>query len=431
MILKIFSFSEDGTQVAYVAERDAKPKELQKFYKLWYYKSGMDSASMLVDKNSEGMQLGMTISENGNLSFSKSGNRLFFGTAPIQAPKDTTLVDFENAKLDIWHYNDDYLQPVQLSRLQRDLRQNYLAVYHFDDNTLQQLESKEIPTVYQTNEGDGDQFVGVTDFGKRIESQWMGTTKKDIYAINVKDGSKKLVKKDLQGFVSPQTISPTGKYIMWYDSKAKHYFVWDGATTKNITANIKFPLWNEEHDSPSDPPPYGIMKWMENDEAVFIYDRFGAWKVDAVAGKTPVYLVGDRAAKTRYRYVQTDSEERFIKNGQSMVFQTLNEINKKAGLWRGIYSNAATINKSLLPINSDDQYSYSQVRKAKNVDDYIFVKESFTESPDLYYWHMTDEGTDGNKLSSINPQQADYNWGTVELFNWKAYNGKECNGSSI
>ena len=34
--------TDDGLQVAYVAERDAKPKELEKFYKLWYYKEGMD-----------------------------------------------------------------------------------------------------------------------------------------------------------------------------------------------------------------------------------------------------------------------------------------------------------------------------------------------------------------------------------------------------
>jgi hypothetical protein len=107
---KSFSFSEDGSQVAFTAERNAKPKDLQKLYKLWYYKDGMDTASMIADKNSVGMKLGMTVSEFGTVSFSKSGKRLFFGMAPIQLPKDTTLVDFEMAKLDIWHYNDDYLQ---------------------------------------------------------------------------------------------------------------------------------------------------------------------------------------------------------------------------------------------------------------------------------------------------------------------------------
>ena len=167
---KNFAFSDDGSQLAFVAERDAKPKDLQKFYKLWYYKDGMDSASMLADKNSVGMKLGMTVSEFGTVSFSKSGKRLFFGTAPIQPPKDTTLVDIDMVKLDIWHYNDDYLQTTQLNRLQSDLQENFLAVYDFDNNTIRQLGSKEIPTIYQTNEGDGDVFVGVTDFGKRVEA---------------------------------------------------------------------------------------------------------------------------------------------------------------------------------------------------------------------------------------------------------------------
>ncbi len=234
---KNFTFSDDGSQVAYVAERDAKPKELQKFYKLWYYKTGMDSATLLADKNTAGMKLGMTISEFGTLSFSKSGKRLLFGTAPIQPPKDTTLIDIDLVKLDMWHYNDDYLQTTQLNRLQRDLQTNYLAVYHLDKSLLEQLGSVEIPTIYPTNEGDGDQFVGVTDFGKRIESQWTGNTKKDIYAINVNDGSKKLVKKDMIGFMSPQFISPTGKYIMWYDSKARNYFAWDGDSQEILLQN--------------------------------------------------------------------------------------------------------------------------------------------------------------------------------------------------
>ncbi|MBK6935932.1 MAG: PD40 domain-containing protein [Chitinophagaceae bacterium] len=119
---KNFTFSDDGSQLAYLAERDARPKELQKFYKLWYYKAGMDSSALLADKNSVGMKLGMTVSEYGNLNFSKSGNRLFFGTAPIQPPKDTTLVEMDLVKLDVWHYKDDYLQTQQLYNMQRELQ---------------------------------------------------------------------------------------------------------------------------------------------------------------------------------------------------------------------------------------------------------------------------------------------------------------------
>ena len=77
------------------------------------------------------MKLGMTISEYGNPEFSKSGKRLFFGTAPVLPPKDTTIVEIDKVKVDIWNYNDDYLQTYQLNHLQRDLRKNYLAVYDF------------------------------------------------------------------------------------------------------------------------------------------------------------------------------------------------------------------------------------------------------------------------------------------------------------
>ena len=305
---KNFAMTDDGRQVAYVAERDSSAKALQKFYRVWYFKEGMDSAEFLFDKNSVGMEQGMTVSENGSLGFSKTGKRLFFGTAPIQPPKDTTLVDIDKVSVDIWNYKDDYLQTVQLNRLQTDLKKTYLAVYDFTDSSVKQLESEKIPTVFQTNEGDGETFVGVTDYGKRIESQWTGTTLKDIYAINVKTGERKLVKKDLKGVILQPWISPSGKYILWYDSKARNYFAYDGNEIRNITAKIKLPLYDEENDVPDDPAPYGVMRWQESDKAVFIYDRYGAWKVDPIMKANPLLFSGDRKNKIEYRYMQVDPE---------------------------------------------------------------------------------------------------------------------------
>jgi len=420
---KNFAMSDDGSQVAYVAERDAKPKDLQKFYRLWYFKDGMDSATILVDKNSVGMQLGMTVSEYGNPSFSKSGKRLFFGTAPIQPPKDTTLVDFETAKLDVWHYNDDYLQTVQLFRLQRDLQENFLAVYLFDNNTIQLLGSKELPTIYQTNEGDGNQFVGVTDYGKRIESQWTGTTKRDIYAINVNDGTKKLVKKDMLGVIAPGYISPNGKYIMWYDNKARNYFVWDGKETRNITSKIKVPLYNEENDVPADPNPYGVMGWLEGDSIVFIYDRYDIWKLNVRGESAPSIISPYNGRKRKFviRYVRTDPEERFIKKGQRLLLRTFNESNKEASL--SMHDKTTDLFSSS---PSFEKVSYGAIEKAKDTrGDFIYTKESYGSAPDLF---ISDETGDELKLSAINPQQKNYNWGTAELFKWTTFKGKPSEG---
>lgn len=103
-----------------------------------------------------------------------------------------------------------------------------------------------------------------------------------MYAINVVSGEKKLVKKDINGRVSP---SSTGKYIVWYDNKAKNYFTYDGDSIRNITKKIKAPLYDEEFDMPADPNAYGFMDWLENDEALFVYDRYDIWQVDPLGKK--------------------------------------------------------------------------------------------------------------------------------------------------
>jgi dipeptidyl aminopeptidase/acylaminoacyl peptidase len=63
--------------------------------------------------------------------------------------------------------------------------------------------------------------------------------------------------------------------------------------------------------------------------------------------------------------------------------------------------------------------------KAKKADAYIYTKETYTASPNVFFSKNLSSDI---KLSSTNPQQAQYNWGTAELFTWKAYNGKTAMG---
>lgn len=434
---KNFTMNDEGSQIAYVAERDAAPKALQKFYKLWYYKEGMDSAMMLADKNTAGMMLGMTVSEYGQPGFSRNGKRVFFGTAPVEPPKDTTLIDIDLVKVDIWNYKDDYLQTVQTNpnRLRNDLHRNYLAVIDLEANTLIQLGNERIPQVIQTDEGDGDTFYGVTDFGKRIESQWLGNTRKDIYAINVKTGNKKLVKENLDGIVYS---SSTGKYLMWYDRPAKNYFIWDGKTIRNSSAKIKVPLWNEDYNNPDFPPPYGMAGWLEGDSAVLVYDKFDIWKIDPTGKKDPVnYLNKSSGRKDKIitRYISTDPKQKSIRDKKGILVRRVNDNNKKASFNFFIPG----MNGFSFASHFGD-YSYSNPEKAKDAAGIIYTKENFKESPDLYIEMDIDAGNESFlkrnipanwtdiKLSSINPQQTEYNWGSAELFRWKTFKGKPAVG---
>ena len=332
---KNYVFDEEGKQLAFVAERDSVTKALTKFYKLWYYANGQDSAKLLVDKNTVGMKVGNTISENANLIFSKDGKKLFFGTALIKAPKDTTLVDFELARLDVWHYNDDYLQPQQLKQLDQELKRSYTAVINIGHDKVVQLGAEDAERISLVNEGNADWVLAETNKGNRKEIQWTGNAKISAYVINTSDGSKKLV---LANALANFNASPAGKYVYWYDDVKRNYFTYDVASgvTKNVTEKIKVPLYDEENDVPDYPNPYGVMGWSNDDANMYVYDRYEVWNVNPAAAVAPATIIDPakmpRKNKFTYRYISTDREERFVNLEKTLVFRVFDNTAKASVL---------------------------------------------------------------------------------------------------
>ncbi|MBV9989144.1 MAG: S9 family peptidase [Chitinophagaceae bacterium] len=417
---KGYRMDEEGTQVAFVAERDSSSKALQKFYKLYYYKTGADSAMLIADRNTKGLATNWNVSENSTISFSKSGQRLFAGTAAILPPKDTSLPDFERVSVDVWHYNDDYIQPQQLKTLDNDLRRNYAARVDLANKQLVQLVNDKYRNLIQTKEGDGDMFYAVSDYGKRIASQWQGFTVNDIYAVDPISGNSQLIQQDFKGnLVQP---SYSGKYLLFYDERKPGYFVYNSVTKKTypIAKDIKVSLSDEENDVPDDPNAYGTVRWMENDKHVLIYDRYDVWQVDPEGVEKSIQLTDGRASRTEYRYVSTDPDERFIKPGQKMLLRLYDEKDKSEGLAMLDLTNNKTQVLFKEPVNIG-----FLVQKAKDADVLVYTKETYKQSPNVFVQPVN--GT-ALQLSHTNPQQSAYNWGSSELFRWKAYTGKETEG---
>ncbi|MES2003508.1 MAG: prolyl oligopeptidase family serine peptidase [Bacteroidota bacterium] len=418
---KGYRMDEEGTQLAFVAERDSSSKSLQKFYKLYYHKAGMDSAQLLADRNTKGLAANWTVSENANISFSKSGKRLFAGTVGILPVKDTTLPDFERVSVDVWHYNDDYIQPVQLKNLDNELRRSYPARVDINGKQLVQLSNEKFRNMLQTKEGDGDVFYAASDYGKRIASQWQGFTVNDIYAINPETGASEMIAKDFKGNVMVPSYS--GKYLLYYDEPKKAYFVYNSQTKKTtqVAKDIKTTLYDEDNDVPDDPNAYGAVKWMENEKSVLIYDRYDVWQVDAEGVEKSVCLTGGRKDKLEFRYVNTDPDERFIKADQKLLMRVFDEKDKSAGL---AFLDLGKGNAVSVLFKEPVSMGFG-IQKAKDADVLVYTKETFAKSTNIYVHPLSGSA---KQLSNTNPQQANYNWGTAELFKWKAYTGKETEG---
>lgn len=417
---KNFVFDEEGMQVAFVAERDSSTKALQKFYKLWYYTIGKDSAQVLTDKNTTGMKLGNSVSENGSIIFSKNGKKLYFGVAPIRPPKDTTLVDFELARLDVWHYNDDYLQPQQLKQLDNELKRSYTAVIQPGQNRVVQLGENDAERITLVNEGNADWVLAESNKGNRIEGQWTGRIKNTASIISTENGKRKLVQSNSLSNFEP---SPNGKFVYWYDPEKKHYFTYEVATgiIKNATEKIKEPLYDTENDVPDYPSPAGITGWTDNDQYFLVNDEYDIWQVSPTGSQPSLNITNyyGRKNKTSFNYIRLDSEKRFFNANETVLLRSFNKINKHSGLF------TKKINTITDPtILQAGPYSFNGPLKAKAAEAYIMQQASIAQS-ELF---VTTDLKSLIQLTDIASQQKEYNWLTVELVKWKMFDGKMSEG---
>lgn len=420
---KQFAFDEKGEQAAWVATADGE-KVLQPLYKLYYFKPGQDSAREAAAKNSTGIPANWSVSANGSLSFSKDGQRLFFGTAPLLPVKDTNIVDFEVAKVDIWNYKDDYLQPMQLKNADKELKRSYAAVYYPAGNRLVQLGDDNLETVLTAAEGNSTNALGYTDKGERIALQWIGRTKKTAFLINTNDGTRKQIKEKLDGNFY---LSPNGKYTYWYDLVNRQWFSYDNAngTTINISKDIPTKVFDEEDDHPDVPEAYGIAGWMNNDVAVYIYDRYDIWEADPTGKKAPVNITQNgRKEKIRYRYQRLNPEERFFTPGQTLMLTAFQESTKYNGFYQ---LELAGKNGKVKPVKQIvlGPHTYADLLEAKNVHAYTFTRNNYEQSPNIF---TGDNIAQATQISHTNPQQQNYNWGTASLYKWTTFSGKPSEG---
>ncbi len=363
----------------------------------------------------DGIEEGFVYAERSSVRFSESGDRILFEVEPKkpeeEKPKEPTSDD-EKVVVDIWHWQDPWLQPMQLLRANQEKNRTFTCLYDLAKRRSVQLETPTLPDV-NVGDGDGVWAVGSSDLPYRQLLSW-DQTYYDIYLVNLETGDATLV---MQKSADIPRLSPSGRWITWYQEDEGNWYAMDVAARIpiNLTEAIAVPFFNELSDYPAYPSSYGSAGWTQNDEEFLIYDRYDIWAVDPT-GKRPARCLTDgygRRWEIQLRVLNLNRDEEGLDPSQPWLLSAFSERTKQSGFYR---LKGAVLQKLIM-----EDKRFGNPQKADDADVLLLTREDFQEFPNLW-------ATDSNlqrftRLSDANPQQSEYLWGTEELVSWLSNDG--------
>ena len=410
------TFSKNGKRLGFILDRDTT-KALVRPNELFNWSKGSNEAQLIVDNTKS--PKGYLVSDKGRISFSDDENRLFFGLSTQPILQDTSLLDDEIVSVEVWTYDEPRLYTVQELQVNNDKNRSYQTVVHLDkDNKMVQLASTEFPDISFTQKRNENMVLVSRSKPYQLESQWEGSGKRDYALVDIATGKTDMAITKLRGRAR---MSPAGKYVFGYDEIDSTWFTYSTSSRKKTKLTEDLSFFDELNDSPDYPNSYGSAGWMENDEAIFIYDRYDIWKFSPESNKG-IKLTDGRNSRHVYRYVKLDRENPFVEKG-NWLLTVFDETNKNGGY--------AELNLKNTKINNLESgpYRYSTPIKAELGKGVMFTKQSFIDFPDIHYSDLSFKKS--NRISTANPQQTDFNWGTSEIITWTSLDGIELEGLLI
>ncbi len=413
------SFSEKGNFFAFIASTDTSDNKINSLY-LWPKDKNM--ASRIVHSERSDLERPLNVSGNFSPRFSKNEKRLFLGleALPEEVVEDS-LLESEKAKLDVWHYKNNRLQPQQLLEKKRDEKDSYYTVLHIKENKLIQLEDDTL-NVRLIDKGDGNFAMGMSNERYAHSYNWSFPWPSDYYTVNLNTGERKLIGQEVN---YSQGISPDGKYFVYFVSDSNNYYFKNtlSGETDCMTCFIKDSIeWKRDiNGMPHKAGPIGVAGFLSPTEVV-LHSKYDVWTYN-FAGRKLVSLTEQKG-----EYMNT--ELRLRRWGYDSTYIDLNKtyihaINQET-MDESIYNYERHENHSQLNLLYASNHKILGLNKAEDSNELIFRQMNVTDYPDLYLTNS--EFKSPKKISVTNPQQSDYIWPTVQKVSWTSYEGRKLDG---
>lgn len=417
---KHLAANHSGNGLAYLAAIDSVQKDSLRF-ELNYWDNGQ--TRVVVDKDFEQLPDNWRLSAYQSPVFSKHDQRLFFKAYPHRNLNvDTTLIEEEKAEVDVWVWTDKMIQPEQKARKKQLTEKAFDFYWDLGTGKIISLSDEEMDELSFDPDREKEYILGSDSRPYDVERSWDWPWKADYYAVHTPSGNRKKILEAVSG--RPQ-LHPQLPYAVYYDHNNRNWWsvnLIDG-TKINLTASASVPFYDEDDDHPAPPPSHGFGGWT-HDGAAILYDKYDIWIAD-VTGKnilTNLTQTG-RSQKIRYRTLRLDEENRdqATQLKRKLLLTGFDEKTKGEGVY-----TVDLRNQKLQRLLGFDNYGIQGIQKAKDADVFVYRKHNFQTYPDVV---LTDEKFRSAKiLTEVNPQQKDYDWGSVELVKWNAYDGTPLEG---
>jgi dienelactone hydrolase len=413
---------ESNRQVAFIVGND---RDASKSKEIWYYNQVLKNAKLLADSLEIKIDSNLELGEL--FQFSSNGKFLFVNLKEKSVRSNSVGVN-------VWSYHDAKLQSIQLNEL--STKKTFRAVINIASKKITQInyENEKMLTAVSPNE-----FVLIENrSGDQYEWNWNQKSRSSIYLVSLRDGSRKLIGKNVPEDVRMSyTFSNTGQFVVYYDAEQKGYFSYEISTarSKNITAGIsaKWTKYDLGDIPASDYFPIGIAGFTENDSSVLLYDQNDIYKVSLKGARYISNLTRGYGSKNNisFRLALDHSREPFIKREQ-LILKAFDRNNKNDGFFRikleEPYDPILLTMKACIfsgTIESSEFYPFPP-KKAKNANIYIVRRMTASEYPSFFYTNDFISFTPATSMP-YHPQKQ-YNWLTTKLITWKTLNGKVSQG---
>jgi dipeptidyl aminopeptidase/acylaminoacyl peptidase len=352
---------------------------------------------------------GMVLSELGAVSFSEDGARVFLGIKE-QAPEAAKSED-PQANVDVWHWQDEDVQSVQIVRAEQARRATYASVFNIAPRRFVRLAGEDMRNVSPA--GDSKYAIGRLDEPYRYELSW-GGGRADYCRVDLDTGERTLMVSALR---RQHGASPDGRWFVYLKDGALQARELASGKTVDLSALAGVSFVDETDDHAYELPTYGLAGWSTDGTAIIAQHRYDLWYLP-VDGRKAVNLtqgVGD-AEKIRFRVARLDRDEEGIDTSKPILLAAYGDRTKKSGYYEVRLGQRPT------PILYEDR-SIGSLTKAEKADRVLFTRQTFQEFPD--YWVGSTKLTDARKVTDANPQLAEYAWGRRILIDYTDARGNE------